>query len=152
LNPLVIGYGNPLRQDDGAGWLVIDLLTERLTDRLEKGLRLLNVHQLTPELCLDVSEASVAIFVDARDDSASANDQPVKCEPIEATTKANRSHSSTPGAVLSAARDLFQHAPPAYLVSIPGRSFGFADEVTPACRVACSEAADLIVRLIGAAK
>ena len=59
---LVIGYGNPLRGDDGAGWKAAELLAE---DPRLAGAVVLARHQLTPELADDVSRASLVVLVDA---------------------------------------------------------------------------------------
>jgi Ni,Fe-hydrogenase maturation factor len=65
---LVIGYGNTLRSDDGVGWHAAALLAG---DRRLAGAEILAVHQLTPELALDFSRASLVILIDA-----SADDPP----------------------------------------------------------------------------
>ena len=59
---LVIGYGNALRTDDGIGWHV----AERLADdaRLD-GVMVIQRHQLTPELALDISRADLVVLIDA---------------------------------------------------------------------------------------
>jgi hydrogenase maturation protease len=60
--PLVIGYGNTLRRDDGVGVRVAELLA---VDPRMEGADILAVHQLTPELAIDVGEATLVVFVDA---------------------------------------------------------------------------------------
>lgn len=65
---LVIGYGNTLRRDDGVGVRSAELLATdpRLADDRRLGrLEVLTVHQLTPELALDVGAASLVVFIDA---------------------------------------------------------------------------------------
>jgi hydrogenase maturation protease len=59
---LIIGYGNPLRSDDGVGWQAAELLTDdpRLADA-----QILACHQLTPELAEDVSRAGFVVLIDA---------------------------------------------------------------------------------------
>lgn len=59
---LVVGYGNALRTDDGLGWHAAELLAE--DPRLD-GAAVLARHQLTPELALDVSRATLVVLVDA---------------------------------------------------------------------------------------
>src|SRR5690348_4191750 len=54
---LVIGYGNPLRRDDGVGWAVASGLAGRFET--------IAVHQLTPELAEPISRARHVVFVDA---------------------------------------------------------------------------------------
>ncbi len=63
---LIIGYGNSLRRDDGAGLV----LAQRLAEQWKKdghAVRLLLTHQLMPEMALDLAESDVAgvLFVDA---------------------------------------------------------------------------------------
>ena len=60
--PLVIGYGNTLRHDDGVGVRAAELM--RVDPRFA-GVDVVTVHQLTPELALDVGAASLVVFVDA---------------------------------------------------------------------------------------
>ena len=65
---LVIGYGNTLRSDDGVGWVAAALLADdpRLAGDLSRaGVEVRAVHQLTPELALDFSRASLVILIDA---------------------------------------------------------------------------------------
>jgi Ni,Fe-hydrogenase maturation factor len=59
---LVIGYGNTLRRDDGVGVRVAEAVA---ADPRFAHVRVLAVHQLTPELALDIGSASLVIFVDA---------------------------------------------------------------------------------------
>ena len=58
---LVIGYGNPLLGDDGVGPLVVEAL-EALT---LPGLETRVLHQLTPELALEMASLDTVVFVDA---------------------------------------------------------------------------------------
>jgi hydrogenase maturation protease len=43
---LLIGYGNPLRGDDGLGWQVAD----QVARDADKSIKVVATHQLTPEL------------------------------------------------------------------------------------------------------
>jgi hydrogenase maturation protease len=60
---LIIGYGNPLRGDDGLGVEVACCLKEIIRD---ESVEVLSQHQLMPELADPVSRASLVVFVDAR--------------------------------------------------------------------------------------
>ena len=64
---LIIGYGNSLRGDDGAGLLLAEGLEEAWQARQVEVERLA-VHQLTPELTLEISreEVTSVVFVDTR--------------------------------------------------------------------------------------
>lgn len=58
---LIIGYGNPLRGEDGFG---VDVIKE-LEECCPEATRLLQVHTLTPELVLEMQEVDEVVFVDA---------------------------------------------------------------------------------------
>ncbi|MGF1587982.1 MAG: hydrogenase maturation protease [Pleurocapsa sp.] len=58
---LVIGYGNTLRSDDGAGQSAANQIAAWGLPNV----RSLAVHQLTPELAEDIANADTVIFVDA---------------------------------------------------------------------------------------
>jgi hydrogenase maturation protease len=61
MKTLVIGYGNSLRGDDGVGPLVAEqVATWNLSD-----VRSLSVHQLTPELAVDIAQVETVFFIDA---------------------------------------------------------------------------------------
>jgi len=60
--PLVVGYGNTLRGDDGVGPRVAELLA---ADPRLAGAVVLARHQLTPELAADIAEAALVVFIDA---------------------------------------------------------------------------------------
>ena len=59
---LVVGYGNPLRGDDGLGWHAAAALAAdpRLADT-----DVITRHQLTPELAEDIATARLAVLIDA---------------------------------------------------------------------------------------
>ena len=58
---LVIGYGNPLRGDDGFGSLAASYVKERQIP----GVEVIVSHQLNPEHAALLPESSHAIFLDA---------------------------------------------------------------------------------------
>ena len=59
----IVGFGNPLRRDDGAGPWVVTRLRERLGGR--PGLRFLSLHQLEPDVVSDLRGAGLVVMVDA---------------------------------------------------------------------------------------
>lgn len=63
---VVIGVGNPLRRDDGAGRAAAAVLARELTAH-SLPTRLILVHQLTPEIAVELSDAHVdaVVFLDA---------------------------------------------------------------------------------------
>ena len=58
---LVIGYGNDLRSDDGAGRAV----AEMVSDLDLPGVEVRTMSQLTPELSLAITGRAKVVFVDA---------------------------------------------------------------------------------------
>src|SRR5215467_11951832 len=61
IQTLIIGIGNPLRSDDGLGWVV----AERLSRNCDPGCHIHTVHQLTPELAQEMSAAHLVVMIDA---------------------------------------------------------------------------------------
>jgi hydrogenase maturation protease len=119
---LVIGYGSPIRGDDAIGPLVAERL-ER--DGVPAGVTILARHILTADLVPDICAADLVIFIDATPDGEPGE---IHCRPLAAdpTTIAPMAHALDPRELLAWAAALYDHHPPAYLVSTPGHSFAFA--------------------------
>jgi hydrogenase maturation protease len=127
--PLVIGYGNRLRGDDGVGWLVADALAD---DPRMRGVDVLAVHQLTPDLVEEVAHASRVVFVDALLDTV-ARPGLVAVARLEPDPDARAlAHHLGPGVILSLADAVYGCAPAAFLVTVtiasaePGTRLGAA--------------------------
>lgn len=125
---LVIGYGNPLRADDGVGWRVAHLLAGALPSGAA---RILAVHQLTPELAEPVSAAKLVILVDA---SALGKPGTWRCREImsRAASRIEPGHSFDVRALLAYSQAIYNATPRTLLVSIAGESFAFQDCLTRA--------------------
>ena len=121
---LVIGYGNTLRRDDGVGPKV----AEAVAALALPGVRALTFPLLTPELADPVSRARVAIFVDAAVD-APREVQLRKLAPAD--TSQIMAHAASPATVLALARDVFDHAPQAWLLTIPVEDLGIGEDLSP---------------------
>ena len=72
---LIIAYGNPLRSDDGVGWIVAEELRRRLAS---PEVEVLQLQQLLPEVAESVSRAETVIFVDASCDGEPGG---MRCRP-----------------------------------------------------------------------
>ncbi|MBK9166289.1 MAG: hydrogenase maturation protease [Bryobacterales bacterium] len=118
---LLIGYGNPLRQDDGVGVQAAYRLAGEMS-------RTLAVHQLTPELAEAVSRAEVVLFVDA---SRSLGPGEFEVRAVEPSSEDVDSHHLTPGSLLALAHSLYGHAPAAFLFTMGGSQFGYGEELSP---------------------
>ncbi|HZQ67174.1 MAG TPA: hydrogenase maturation protease [Terriglobales bacterium] len=127
LKTLVLGYGNPLRSDDGLGWHAAEQLAATLPD-LDAEIR--TTAQLTPELALPISEAGLVIFIDATREGEPGE---LTCNPLTPQLVPVRSsHHLSPEAVLALSKYMYGVSPPAFLVSLCGACFGLGEELSPA--------------------
>jgi hydrogenase maturation protease len=145
---LVIGYGNPLRTDDGLGWHAASVLALAHLDQT----RVLQRHQLTPELAVDVAAAAVVVFVDARP-AAVADADGVRVEKVEPHYgPLTWTHHLTPGELL-ALTALSGHAPPrAYLVTAPALCTEPGERLSPAERELLPEVLARVSALVTSAE
>jgi len=97
---LIIGYGSPLRGDDGLGWAVAGQLAAHIPD---ESVEIRVVHQLTPELVEPISEAELVIFVDASREGPVGKWSCVEVEP-ETGPSAPLEHQFGAGKLLGYAR------------------------------------------------
>lgn len=121
---LVIGIGNTLRRDDGAGWLFAQALADELRSAGVE-VDLLLQHQLTPELAEFAAERApqMLVFVDA---STAVDD--VTLTPLEADrVAAPVSHHLSPAAILAIAQRLYGMNGRGRLVQIAARDLGHGE-------------------------
>lgn len=143
---LVVGYGNTLRTDDGVGWAVADVLAR---DPRMRGADVRAVHQLAPELALDVSRASLVVLVDAALDGAPGS---VAVQPVDASPAAGSawSHHLGPGELVALARELWGPAPPVFLVSVGAASLEVGEGLSPVLEAAVPRVVDEIAAIVAA--
>ena len=115
---LIIGYGNPGRQDDGLG----PALAEALEQFDLPGVTVDSDYQLTVEHAELASRHSVVIFADATKD----DQESFTWTRIVAGAAGVRfsSHHLDPPDVLALSRDLFASEPGGYVLAMRGRRFG----------------------------
>jgi hydrogenase maturation protease len=122
---LIVAYGNPLRSDDGAGWVVADELHRRLASPEVEVVRL---QQLLPEVAESVSRAETVIFVDASRDGDPGD---IRCQPVAAPlAKVQFSHQLSPAEVLGLACQLYGTTPQSFCVTVAGESFEHGEELS----------------------
>lgn len=127
---LIIGYGNSLRSDDGAGIVMAQKMAPHFD---AKGLptQLITETQLLPEMAADISAPSIntVVFVDT---SVQSNDAQVQINMIDVDTPtASTGHQLCPAALLLYASLLYGRNPQAWLVSIPGVNFAHGESFSP---------------------
>ncbi len=126
MNFLVIGYGNTLRSDDGAG----QKFAEKIAQWELSKVRSLAVHQLTPELAEDISQADAVIFIDAVATN-SENSISVQIQQLQvADDDTSLGHSCNPRSLLAVTRILYGKVIKAYWVLIPAVNFDFSEELS----------------------
>ncbi len=124
---LVLGYGNPIRSDDGLGWRIA---VELFRANASPDVLVLPCHQLTPDLAETASSAETVIFVDC-----SRKGQPgeIHCEEVRSQSgPASFTHDLSPAALLDLAAELFGTCPKAYLFTICGECFEPGENCSPA--------------------
>ena len=146
---LIIGYGNPDREDDGVAWHILQALAEALDrpaptlendglDRLGQSPDLVFVLQLTPELSEIFAQYDYVCFIDAH---TGAYEEDVRFEQLEAAFQASPfTHHMTPQTCLVLAQTLYGRAPEGVVVSVRGYAFGFSRELSPATAALAEEA------------
>ena len=153
--PLVVGYGNSLRRDDGVGWHAAGLLA---ADPRFAGCDVRQEFQLLPELACDVARASVVVLIDAREAYDVAPGQ-VSHRAVRPDSRGGgiSSHHVTPEALLALAALTLEptqpapELPPVLLVEVAAREFDDgADTLTPAVAAALPHVLDRVADLLRA--
>jgi hydrogenase maturation protease len=130
---LVLGYGNPDRQDDGVAWHVLLALALQLklpvpdsyeeefppNERLDFCFTL----QLTPEMAEDIAAYERVCFVDAHTGSIAAQVQMVPV--LGQFQNSPFTHHLTAQTLLSMCQSLYGKVPQAALLSVRGYQFEF---------------------------
>lgn len=136
---LIIGFGNPLRGDDGLGWQA----AERLAAASRPGRQVLACQELTPDLAEPLSRASRAVFIDA-----AAHGEPgaivvseVRAGPVEASAF---SHHLGPAGLLALAAAWYGRAPQAELITVAGASFEYSETLSSVAQTALENVLKLV--------
>ncbi|WP_084201434.1 hydrogenase maturation protease [Geobacter pickeringii] len=143
---LLIGYGNVLRRDDGAGVALVRAVAGGAGD----GVRVIEVPQLFPELAEELAAPGLtgAIFCDARPGTA-PDGEPVRLGRVSpAVGGSSLGHHGSPEEILAIAGALYGAAPPAWIVTVAGYDFGHGEGFSAAVRDALATAEEMVRALI----
>jgi hydrogenase maturation protease len=132
---LVIGYGNPLRGDDGLGWHAAECLATSLAG---PDVEIITCHQLTPELAEPVSRAERVIFIDA-ETRGPAGQLTVRRLTSVLAKHTRLSHTLDPATLLGSAREIYSTSPQGFVLSVAGESFAYGEELSPKVQSAIPE-------------
>lgn len=151
---LIVGYGNPDRQDDGVAWQVLHTIAQRFQIPISSDTDLgifpegnqldfwFNL-QLMPEMAPDMVEYERICFIDAH---TGAIPQQIRIEPIQSKFQNSPlTHHLTPETIVSMLEHLYQHTPQAILVSIRGYQFRFERSLSPETYILSQQAAERII-------
>ena len=157
---LLLGYGNPDREDDGVAWHILRALTLKLglvapqsyEDEFPEFHRLdFSFHlQLTPEMAEDISTYEHVCFVDAHTGNIP---EPVRLIHVESEFQASPfTHHLTPQSLLSMCETIYEKKPDAALVSVLGHRFLFSRQLSAETEKLVPDAVALIWDWINARK
>lgn len=141
---LVVGYGNALRTDDGLGWHAAERFAQ---DPRFDGVVVLQRHQLTLELALDISTATLVVLVDSTSGSAPGE---LAVSHVERATAGDStwSHHLGPGVLLALAHELYGRAADVFVVSCGVQSLEIGDRLSPLVEAALPRVVDAVADLV----
>ncbi|RKX77501.1 MAG: hydrogenase maturation protease [Spirochaetes bacterium] len=139
---LILGYGNPAREDDALGPAVAGEI-EKLCIQ---GVTVDSNYQLNVEDSAAIAEYDTVVFVDA----ASEGEEPFSFYPIKPRiTESFLSHSVEPELVYGLSRELFGAKTGAYMLGVRGYSFGmFRENLTEGARENMKEAVRFLTEIL----
>ena len=149
---LLIGYGNPDREDDGVAWHILRALTIKMglpapssdEDEFPQNAQVDFAFylQLTPEMAEEIAAYEYVCFVDAHTGSI-----PEQVRLISVDSDFQRSpftHHLTPQSLISICETLYKNKPDAALLSVRGYRFLFTRQLSEETLALVPEAVDLI--------
>jgi hydrogenase maturation protease len=137
---LLIGYGNPDREDDGLAWHVLSKLAGRFGQPISLDFELEFVDnqqspdfhfllQLMPEIADLIKNYQRVCFVDAHTGNIP---EYLQIKPLIGEFQASPfTHHLTPASCLALCKSIYQVQPEAILVSVRGFQFGFNQSLSP---------------------
>lgn len=151
---LIIAYGNRDREDDGAGWHILEIITRYFglevpnypgesVETEDGSLRFLYLFQLLPEMAEDIGEYDQVIFIDAHNSEQLAD---LLFEEVKPTTSHSAfTHHMNAGELLSISKTLTGTYPNAKMLTVRGFSFQFKQELSERTALLVEQAASLLL-------
>lgn len=155
---LLIGYGNPDREDDGVAWHILCELTIKLgldapasyedefpeSEHVDFAFHL----QLTPEMAEDISGYDYVCFVDAHTGNIP---EPVRLIVVESEFQQSPfTHHLTPQSLMSMCETIYGKRPDAALLSVLGHRFLFTRQLSEQTAALVPKAVESIFNWISA--
>ncbi len=154
---LLIGYGNPDREDDGVAWHILRALTVKMgltapssyEDEFPQNalMDFAFYLQLTPEMAEEISAYEYVCFVDAH---TGAIPEPVRLIGVDSDFQRSPfTHHLTPQSLMSMCETLYGKKPDAALLSVLGYRFLFTQQLSEETQALVPQAVDLIWEWFG---
>jgi len=145
---LVLGIGQPLRQDDAVGLV----LAQRLRRHFGPGLHCLDLHELDIALAEEIAAHDHLLVIDAR---RLAPGVPFAMTPLRAAEQLAvpggfMSHIFDWSLLLALACQLFAGATRAELLGVGADQFGFSEDLSPTCAQNAERAFEFLTRYCAA--
>lgn len=138
---LVLGYGNPSRQDDALGPSLADAIGEM---KLE-GVTIDSDYQLNIEYALDIAAYDLVIFADASVEA----EEPFEFNRVGPSREITfTTHSVSAESVLGLCDEIGVEMPEAWQIAIRGYSFDFGDGLTEKASENLAKAIEFIAGFI----
>jgi hydrogenase maturation protease len=129
----LVGYGNPLRSDDGVGPVVARRFLDEVDTLMGAAageVRVVAVPQLVPELAEAFSEAERVVLVDASRGEAPGVIRVRRIEPSAASGEP-MIHAYDPSTLAAWAAKLYGRAPEVRVVAVGAETFAFGEGLSP---------------------
>ena len=141
MKTLLVGFGNPMRSDDGVGAYVVDSISKLGLPNVDARI----CHQLGIELIDEVRAYDQIIFVDAGDGRPAFRFRRLNGEaPSTSTT-----HSLSPETLYRLARKLFPSVPDFYLCTVGAADFAFGEGFSDDAIHSARGAVDFLKEILG---
>ena len=149
---LLLGYGNPDREDDGIAWHILSALTEKLglpppksyedefpeLPQIDFAFHL----QLTPEMAEDIASYPYVCFIDAHTGNIP---EPVRLSFVDSEFQRSPfTHHLTPQSLMSMCETIYGKRPEAALLSVLGHRFLFTRELSEETAVFVPQAVEMV--------
>ena len=138
---LVIGIGNPLRGDDGAGTWLAEQAAVLMAADPGGPVAVRSVQQLTPELAEELAQLEEVLFIDAWLAPATAAPELTEIGPAPGAAE---SHRLEPAQLLAMSQALFGSMPRAHLLQVPAHAFAHGMELSEELEATLPEARALL--------
>lgn len=126
-HPLILGIGNPLRGDDGLGWVV----AEQLAQAGDLDCEVQMVHQLMPELAEHMAAATLVVMIDA---TCEGEPGEMRIRPLSSNGQqpgAVGTHHTTPEELVGLTSAVYGHCPPVIVITMTGADFSMSEQLSP---------------------